>query len=79
MVHDFKGPQEFYADQMRCDNWAKSQVPNLVDEAYNIATIDPSNPLGSMAMMAAAAEQKSVYQRGYNQCLLANGWRWMEK
>ena len=75
MVHDFKGTQEFHADKMRCDAWAKSQVPNLVDEAYSVATIDPLNPLGHMTMAWAAAEQRSIYQKGYNQCLAANGWR----
>ena len=75
MVHDFKGTQEFHADKMRCHAWAKSQVPNLVDEAYSVATIDPLNPLGHMTMAWAAAEQRSIYQKGYNQCLAANGWR----
>ena len=26
-------------------------------------------------MLAAGAEQNSIWQRGYNQCLAANGWR----
>ena len=66
MVHDFKGTQEFHADKMRCHAWAKSQVPNLVDEAYSVATIDPLNPLGHMTMAWAADEQRSIYQKGYN-------------